>query len=220
MIQAVIYDLDDLMVDSDKIHFQAWKSLFENHGLKFELPGHLHKQLIGRRIVDILEILIDHFSLNVNFDSFFHEREAIFVDLIKKNLEALPGMENSIQFCRDQNLRTAIASSGTNLYIQAVIEKFSLHSDFDSVITGDDVKEGKPHPEVYLTAAQKLETPPENCLVLEDAQKGIEAAKAAGCICWAVEAGNTPPQDRSQADLIMPTLKEFSGLFKERWLKS
>lgn len=214
-IQAVIYDLDDLMVDSDPIHYRAWQVLFERHGLRFELPPGLHEQLIGRRIVDILAILIEELELDVDFDAFFAEREEIFVELVRRDLEALPGLVDSLEACGELGLPRAIASSGTRRYVESVVERFDLHDHFRAIITGDDVSQGKPHPEIYQLAARRLEVPPEHCLVLEDAQKGIEAALGAGCACWAVEAGNTPPQDRSRAHAILATLKEVRPRLRE-----
>lgn len=210
MIKAVIYDLDDLMVNSDPLHAEAWETLLRKFNHKFsELPQELRSKFIGMRVKDISKELIKELKLNVGIESFYKERIDIFLDLIKKRLDPMPGLVYSLKLLKKNKLKLAIASSGTKEYIGIVLKKFDIKDYFDIVVSGDDVKKGKPDPETYNVACGKLGIKPEECLVLEDATKGIESAKNAGCVCIAVKNPNTPAQDHSKADLVLDSLEEL-----------
>jgi len=113
-------------------------------------------------------------------------------------------------------LRIGLASSGTEEYIGIVLDKFKIRRYFNVIVSGDDVKVGKPNPRIYTLAAEKLGIAPGRCIVLEDAKNGVEAAKAAGCKCIGVIDLNELPQDLSKADIVLNSLMEVEGLdFKD-----
>lgn len=210
VIKAVIYDLDDLMVNSFPLHAQATELLLNSFGYSNnDLPEELQAGFIGMRVSDILEEIIKTLHLNVDANSFYKKRSQIFLELVKEKLEAMPGLLDSLKMFRKSNFKIALASSGTREYISLVLEKFRIRSYFETIVSGDDVKKGKPDPETYIVAAKKIKLSPEECIVLEDATKGIAAAKAAGCKCIAVRNPHTPKQDLSRADLILESLQEI-----------
>lgn len=128
----------------------------------------------------------------------------------------MPGLLESLERFKAAGFKLAVASSGAQKYIELVLNKFEINGYFDAVVTGDDVKVGKPHPEAYLIAAEKLRVGAQECLVLEDATKGIQSAKAAGCKCVAVSNPNVPAQDFSEADVVVNSLDEVTlDLIKE-----
>lgn len=211
MIKAVIYDLDDLMVNSDPLHARAWEILMSRHGFAFsDLPEAERSKFIGMRVIDIMKELVSTLKLDVDLDSFYKERNQIFLALVKEELTLMPGLRESLDLFTEQKIPLAIASSGTKEYINAVLDRFKLRGYFKVIISGDDINVGKPHPETYITAAKKLGFDPKDCLVLEDATHGITAAKDAGCKCVAVRNSNTPPQDHTKANLVLDSLKELS----------
>ena len=210
MIKGIIYDLDDLLVNSDYLHIQAFEAVLKEYGCSFDkLPSGMKESFVGRRISDIAKEVISYFNLNVDFDYFYKRRMVIFLKIAEKNLEMMPGAMHSLSLFRNR-FKLAIASSGAMEYINLVISKFKLGRCFDVIVSGDDVTKGKPDPETYIVAARKLGLKPSECAVLEDAHAGIESAKKAGCKCIAIRNPNTPPQDMSKADIILDSLEKIS----------
>ncbi len=210
MVKAIIYDLDDLMVQSHLIHVKAWELELKKFGKSFsDLPKEDIGKYLGMRVIDITKIIKKDLQLKTPIDQLYKERNEIFQTLIKKELKTTPGLRYSLKLFKDK-FKIALASSGTKVYINLVLEKFKIRDYFDVLVTGDDVKAGKPDPQTYLKACQKLDLKPDECLVLEDATKGIESAKRAGCFCFGVENKNTPSQDRSNADKIIPSLNALT----------
>jgi len=211
MIKAIIYDLDDLMVNSNPLHIEAWDILLSKFNYKLDdLPKEFHSKFIGMRVIDISKEIIKALNLNVEIESFYKERINIFLELVREKVGAMSGLLNSLKLVKEKGLKIAIASSGTKEYIQLILSKFDINDYFDTVVSGDDVKIGKPDPETYLVIAKKLGFKAEECLVLEDATAGIESAKAAGCKCIAVRNPNTPPQNYSKADKVINSLKDLT----------
>ena len=174
-----------------------------------KLPKLMISNLVGRRIKDIMKDLIDFFQLEVNFEKFSQEHSDIFLALVKSKLKCMPGLLKSLRSFKENGFKIAMGSSGSKKYIDIVLKKFKIEDYFDVIVTGDDVKHGKPDPETYLVASQKLELKPSETLVLEDATNGIYSAKAAGCWCIAVVNKITPPQNLAKADLIVNSLEEI-----------
>ncbi len=211
MIKAAIFDLDDTMVDSDPIHKEAWDLLLAKYGYSFSaLPESFRSRQIGLRLIDTSKAVIAELGLDVELQPFFQERCDIFLELVKKKLQPMPGLKYSLDMLREEGLVLAIASSGTRTYINTAVEKLGIESYFHVIVAGDEVKVGKPNPEIYLTACAKLGLLPSECLVFEDATLGIASAKDAGCWCIGVNAPNTPVQDRSRADLTLGSLHEVN----------
>ena len=216
MIKAVIYDLDDLMVNSHGLHVEASEKVFQKFGVSQEkLPENIKAGFIGMRVSEILKELIKIYKLKINYQKVYKEREKVFLDLVMEKLEPMPGLFQSLEIISKSGYKIAIASSGTKRYINLVLSKFKIANFFDIIVSGDDVKRGKPDPEIFLKTVRKLRLKPEETLVLEDATVGIEAAKAAGCICIAVKNPYTPKQNLSKADIKLNSLNNLNiGVIK------
>ncbi|MFH0853193.1 MAG: HAD family phosphatase [bacterium] len=211
MIKAAIYDLDDLLVNSIGLHIQSSEQVLNKYGASSQdMPDSLQRRFIGMKIVDVYRLIISHLNIPVKPEKLELEKEKIFLELVRDKLELMPGVIRSLWIFHEEKLKIALATSGTRPYVQLVLDKFNLKPDFEVIITGDDVHLGKPDPETFTMAINKLGLKPEECLVLEDATNGIEAAKAAGCLCIAVKNPYTPVQDLSQADLIINSLSDLS----------
>ena len=210
MIKAVVYDLDDTLVNSDSIHTQAWNEELKPFGYsQNDLPLEIRLSFTGRRVIDITEIIVDYFKLPIDIQRLYESKNALYYQLVEKQLELLPGVIESLELLK-QSYPLAIGTSGTKKYVDIVFKKFSLEPYFKIIVCGDDVKQGKPNPETYLLAAEKLGVDANNCLVFEDAAKGIQAAKSAGCFCIAIVNTNIPPQDLRQADMVLQSLHEVT----------
>ena len=212
MIKAVIYDLDDLMVDSNALHKKAHRQVFEQYDINPDnISDELKSKFIGMRIIDILKIIVEEFDLTVDPDEIRHQREKIFLKLVQNELAMMPGLIESLIFFKNHDFKIALASSGTKVYIEIVLAKFNLNHFFDVIVSGDDVIKGKPDPETFLIAAKKLQLPAAECLVLEDATNGILAAKVAGCQCFAIRNNKTAKQNLTKADRILNSLLEINS---------
>jgi HAD superfamily hydrolase (TIGR01509 family) len=199
------------MVNSDPLHARAWEELLKEHGHEFAaLPEDFRAGFVGMRIIDILGKLIDYLQLKANKDDLYKKRTELFLEIVRNELEPMPGLLGSLKRFKAANYRLAVASSGANAYIDLVLNKFGIRDYFEVIVTGDDVKIGKPHPEAYLAAIKKLKLAPAECLVLEDATKGIQSAKAAGCKCIAIKNPNIPAQDFGKADLVVQDLNHIT----------
>ncbi|MDD4901413.1 MAG: HAD family phosphatase [Patescibacteria group bacterium] len=211
MIKAIIYDMDDLMVNSHPLHALATERLLESFNRRFmDLPENLRSKFVGMRVIDICKEIIKEFKLSIDLEAFYKQRSQLFMDLVKDELKILPGLTTSLKLFKNNDYRIALASSAVQEYINLVLDKFNLRNYFDVIVSGDSIKFGKPNPETYSLASKKLGCQPAECLVLEDAENGIISAKGAGCRCIAIINLNTPPQDRSQADIILPSLVEIT----------
>ena len=211
MIKAVIYDLDDLMVNSNPLHFEASSQVFEKYKVDLgKLPSSVRSGFIGMRVKDILKEIVRYFNLKIDFEKLHQERSELLLKLVREKLKMMPGLVNSLKRIKGGGLKIALASSGAWWYINLVLEKFKVADYFDVIVSGDDVKRGKPDPETYLIAVKKLGIRPSQAVVLEDATNGIAAAKAAGCFCIAIKNPYTPKQDLSRADLALDSLADLS----------
>ncbi len=202
--------MDGLMVDSEPLHFQASDVLLREYGFRFDdLPESLQSGFVGKRVIDFLEAVVKYLDLDVELDKFYRKRMDIFLNLAKEKLQVNTGLFESLILLKNNNFKIGLATSGTKQYIEVVLDKFRIRDYFDVIVSGDDVKVGKPDPETYLVASQKLGFKPEECIVLEDATNGIESAKKAGCRCVAIKNPHIS-QDYSKADLILNSLREFT----------
>lgn len=213
MIKAILFDLDDLMVNSAPLHIEASRRVFQKHGIDVtKIPADVVSSYFGKRVSEIVKLIADYFSLDksVDIDELIKEREFVFLDLIRTELEPMPGLFVLTERLKGFGAKRAVASSGTRVYINAVLEKLKLNGFFQEVVSGDMVEKGKPAPDIFLKAANDLGIEPQACVVLEDSTVGIDAAKRAGMYCIAVDNSISPyKQDLSEADIVVKRLDEI-----------
>ncbi len=201
---GVIFDMDGVLLDSEPFICKAACMMFAERGLTVQPDDFLPFVGAGenRYIGGVAEKY--HFPIDI-------EREKkrtydIYLDIIKGQLHALPGVHEFIKTCRDQGKKIALASSADLRKVRGNLQEIQLpFSTFDAVVTGEDVVHKKPAPEIFLTAAAKMGLNPAHCLVVEDAVNGVAAAKSAGAKCLALTTSFTENQ-LSAADWFAPNL--------------
>ncbi|MCP4250190.1 MAG: HAD family phosphatase [bacterium] len=206
-IHAVIFDLDGVLIDSGPAHHESWRLLGAESGV--QVGAEQFAATFGRQNRDIIPLL---FGQNLDADR-VHElserKEALYRDLVRGRIKEVPGAAALVSACREAGLRLAVGSSGHPINIDLALEELGIADCFEAIVTGHDVNRGKPDPQVFLMAAQRLGVEPAGCAVVEDAPSGIEAALAAGMT--AVGLTSHHPRDRlGRAHLVVDSLSELA----------
>lgn len=207
-MKAYIFDLDGVIVDTAKFHFLAWQKIGKEFG--FELTHELNEQLKGVSRVDSLTKILNWAGVSVSqekFDELAARKNADYLSYVEKMDEndILPGVKTFLEKAKQQNISIALGSASKNA--RPILEKLGIISMFDAIVDGNDVSKAKPDPEVFLIAAQKLGAKNENCVVFEDSEAGIQAAKTAKM--KAIGIGS--PEILTQADEVFADFEEIIG---------
>lgn len=209
--EAVIYDVDGTLINSEPLHVEAWKRTLAKHGRVIsELPDEFQQTMAGKKPIVIATGMVNELGINVAPEFFLKSKTEIFLSLSSAQLEAMPGSVESVIRLHEAGYRLAIGTSLDRVYLESVLLKLAITEIFEVVVTGDEILKGKPDPETYLVVTEKLNLSPSQCVVLEDARTGVEAAKSSGAFCIAIENKNAEPQDLSAADLVMNSLDELT----------
>lgn len=203
-IEAIIFDLDGLLVDSEPLAKQAWRMLLDRFG--HTLDEATIDATFGLRLQDTARLMQDRFALPLSAPEIMAAKNQIFLALVERELHAMPGAPELLRAVQRRPLRHALATSAEPDYVPLALQAAGIDLPFEVVITGADVTRGKPEPDIYLAAARALGLPPENCLALEDSPHGVRSARAAGMRCIAVPNQITARLDLSFADWVMPSL--------------
>lgn len=187
MIKACIFDLDGVIVDTAHYHFLAWKRLAGELG--FELTPLDNERLKGVSRMKSLDIVLELggvIASDRDKELMANKKNIWFNDYVERMLpeEIFPGVKQLIQDLKKNGIKVGLASSSKNA--RTVIHLLRIQDEFDAVVDGTMITHSKPHPEIFLLTAQKLGISPEDCVVFEDAEAGVEAALAAGMKCVGV----------------------------------
>ena len=210
MIKAILFDLDGLMFDSEPHSLASWEAVLEERGVTLDQPT--IDSILGRRIDATARTLIDKYHLSDTVQGLADAKTKYQIAHLDGNVPPMPGMIELLDEIDRRGMPKAIASSGIRPYVEAVLRVNGLLDRFSVIITGDQVAHGKPAPDVFLAAARALNVEPQDCLVLEDAPAGVQAAQAAGMMCIAVPDHGVAQLDLSQADRVVTSLHEVRTL--------
>jgi beta-phosphoglucomutase len=185
MIKGVLFDMDGVLVDSEAFMCKASIMMFDELGIKV-LPEDF-QPFVGMGENKYLGGVAEHYGLKINLAEAKVRAYEIFEIIVQGNLIPLPGAHELIAECRKKGFKLALATSADNVKMNINLKEIRLSPEsFDSIITGQDIVNKKPFPDIYIKAAKSLGLEPDECLVVEDAISGIIASKSAGCRCLAV----------------------------------
>lgn len=212
-MNAVIFDMDGVLTHTEHLHRQATTEALKLYGI--ERKKSLEMKLRGRPLVESMEAIVEHYKVQDSIDEFSRKRREIFYRILSENDIAMPGVLDLIKKLREKKVKIALGTSATRDYADFAIKKLKLEKAFSAVSTVDDVLHGKPSPDIYLKAAEMLSESPKNCIVIEDADLGIEAAKKAGMKVIGFKSPESHGETLENADYIISSFKEFNF----DWLK-
>ncbi|MBI3914755.1 MAG: HAD family phosphatase [Chloroflexi bacterium] len=213
--QAVIFDLDGLIVDSEPLHQESFNILLARHGIAYRIAEEEYGRVfVGVPVRENCEWLIANLGLKISAEQAIVEREAAFLELISnpRNLVVMPGAREIIERLREKDIPLALATGASRAEAETMLRGIGMTGHFRAVVTGSDVARGKPAPDIYLRALERMGFAGENCLALEDSASGIAAAKSAGLRVIAVPNRYTRHQDLSGADEKVESLEEMINL--------
>jgi beta-phosphoglucomutase len=207
MSQAVIFDIDGVLIDSYQAHFQSWAALGAEHGI--EITYDAFAESFGRTSRDIISLWWGQGLDDAKVTAMDDRKEALFRQLIEAEFPAMSGALKLIDALAEAGFALAVGSSGPPENVDLVMRKLDRQSLFGARVTGMDVTHGKPDPEVFQIAAQKLNVDPNSCAVIEDAPAGVQAANAAQMTSIAL-TGTASRDLLADANLIVDSLAELS----------
>lgn len=202
MIEAFIFDMDGVIIDSEPMHFDVDIRVMEYYG--HPITQEKLEDYVGMTNPELWKSIREEFGMSQTVEEIIEYQLGHKIGVLRAaEMEPIEGIRELLAELKKGDIPRAIASSSPPVFIEAVLEKFGLRDEFQVVVSGEQVPKGKPAPDVYLRAAELLGVNPANCAVLEDARHGVAAAKAAGMHCIGFVNPNSGNQDLTQADLIV-----------------
>ena len=212
-VRGVIFDLDGVLVDTSAFHCRAWRDLAERHG--YEFSGEFFRSTFGMQNYQILPLLAGR-DLSVDeIERLSKWKENRYRRLVDGKPVPCEGVEHLIEELKGNGFLLAIGTSTPRANLDLMLAHLNVGGSFDAFVTGEDVSRGKPSPDTFLAAAEKLGLEPKRCAVVEDAVQGVEAGRNAGMAVVAVTSTRSR-EDLKQADLIVDRLAELDA---DRFIK-
>lgn len=206
-MNGVIFDMDGVLADTGPIHFESWKKLADEIGVSFTKSFFNHT--FGQTSPEIVEKIVKGDMSKSKIRELADRKERYYREMVAEKLKPLPGVIELIGELDANKFKMAVGSSGPPENVNLLISELGIKRYFDAIVTAADVDRGKPNPEVFLVAAEKMTIQPANCVVIEDAPVGIEAAIKAEMKVIALTTTHER-QELTDADLIVKDLSEVS----------
>ena len=212
--RAVIFDLDGVLADSEPWWNEIDAKLLAQYGVRYR--GEYHRNVLGVSYRLAVEFFKKAFGLSASTDELIQRRGEIATEFFANRVGLFPSAKKVLQELRRMNLRLAVATSSVSASARPFLDRHQLTAFFDVIVTGDEIEHGKPHPDIYLRAAAKLNVAADACLVIEDALAGIAAAKAAKmCVAAIPDRRFVDPHEyEKEADYLLGSLSEIPSLIR------
>lgn len=208
MTETVIFDLDGLLVDSEITWYQVTKDLVESYGGSFLLEEYV-KNHSGKTIVDNAELFRTTYHIPLDRETIAQNMKAAESRYVGEGIPLKKGARELLSFLKENGYRVLLGSSSEKERAIRILESNQVDGYFDDIVVGYDVKRSKPFPDIFLLAAKRAGSKPENCLVLEDSAAGIQAADAAGIPVICIPDLKKPgEEDRNKTKAVLPSLED------------
>jgi beta-phosphoglucomutase family hydrolase len=210
MLKAVIFDMDGVIIDSEPMHNKAYHDMFDEVGIN--VSTELYESFTGQSTINICKRLCDHFNLDEAPETLVALKRKHYKHFFYSNsdLGLIDGVLDLIKDYHSNGLTLVLGSSAAMTSINQIFDRFDLNKYFVAKLSGGDLKQSKPHPEIFIKAAEATGFSKNECIVIEDSTNGIEAAKAAGIFCVGYDSFHSKNQDYSKADLVVNNFKDIA----------
>jgi HAD superfamily hydrolase (TIGR01509 family) len=213
-IDAIIFDMDGVLVDSEPVHFEATRLLMHEHGIAYTSAD--EERFFGRTDREVFTELRARHGLRPEVHELADAWIRRVVELLAQRLVPMRGVPSVLDRLRAAGLRLALASSSSPAIIHATIGGLGLGQAFEATVSGRDVANGKPAPDIFIETARRLALAASSCLVVEDSQNGLRAAMAAGMPCAAVPCASTMGQDFTGATVRLGSLDDLPAWVEQQ----
>lgn len=210
-MKAAIFDFDETMIDLEAQHATASEELCREMGSDYTEIPESSRNASGRRIIDDVREMREHFRWNEPLERLLARRQELFDEACRRSeLRLMPGVDRVVRALHGRGITLAVTSSAVRASIEEILLRFALRDFFAAIVDGSEVRHGKPDPEAFIVTAATLGVKPEDCVVFEDSTVGVQAARAAGMFCIAVRNPNAQMrQDLSAADVVIDSFEDL-----------
>ncbi len=208
MTKALIFDLDGVIIDSEPVHFESDRMTMREYGI--DIADEILNRYVGVTNPVMWAEIKEIYSLSCPVDELLHKQLKYKLELFgTEKLEAIDGIFDLIGLLKEKGIKVGLASSSPRGFIELILKNLGIIGFFDGIVSGEDVLKSKPAPDIFLKAAALLEVEPGACLVIEDSEHGVKAAKSAGMKCIGYANANSGNQDLSAADLCVASIRDI-----------
>lgn len=204
-MRAVIFDMDGLMIDSERLYFQVEREMAASFGR--QVQDKTLRRMMGRNPLECMRIFVEDLGLEISAEEALALRDQRMLQKMSEDLQPMPGLLETIQRL-SASLELAIATGAQQMFLDLVVDQLQIRPFFAVLQSSDNITEGKPHPEIYQQVAAQLQLPESQCVVLEDSSNGALAAKRAGCYVIAVPNEYSQGEDFHFVDALVADLHE------------
>jgi beta-phosphoglucomutase len=209
MLKAVLFDMDGVIVDTEPLHRKAYHHMFND--VSIDVDKDLYASFTGQSTINICKRLVDEFNLNETPEHLVALKRKHYKYIFDNgDLDLIDGVFDRIKDFYANDVTLVVASSASMQGIIQIFERFDLDQYFSAKFSGADLKQSKPHPEIFIKAAESTGFNRSECMVIEDSTNGIMAANAAGIFCVGFKSLHSSHQDYSKADLVISDFKEIA----------
>ena len=213
-IQAVIFDMDGLMIDSEPFHQKAFDTVLKEYGSGLSIAEN-NSLYVGIGDIAAAEDMVKRKQLPISKEELIQKKQTVYMQYLQSDIIAQDGLIELLIELKQLKFKTAVASGSTLDEIQAIVKHLKIDEHFDFLCSSSQVPKGKPAPDIFLYAASKLGVDPTKCVVLEDAPSGLCAGKAANMHVIIVPSRETIGKDFTGADVVLNSLKEVPAYIKQ-----
>jgi len=203
MFKALIFDMDGLMIDSERLYWQVEKDLARSYGK--EVKEETLWKMMGRRPIEGMRIFVEEVGLPISAEDALNLRDTRMREKYRDESEAMPGLIHILDTFFGK-LKLAVCTGAQREFMEIVVDRLKIREKFVVLQASDEIKKGKPDPEIYLMTSTKLGIEPRECIVLEDSSNGSLAGKRAGCYTIAVPSEYSQGQDFSFVNFVASDL--------------
>lgn len=209
MLKAVIFDMDGVIINSEPLHHAAYHKMFSDVGA--HVSSELYESFTGQSTLNVCKQVKDHFNLNETAETLVAIKRKHYEYIFEndKEFDLIEGVLDLIQNYHANGLTLVLASSASMPSIERIFKRFDLNQYFKAKLSGADLKASKPHPEIFIKAAEASGFNASECIVIEDSTNGISAANGANIFCVGYDSVHSKNQDYSQANL---KIEDFSAI--------